>query len=1070
MSNSSKKMNLLPNSLRINERINYYVESNLQVNSNNIIGNPTSSSKWVKMKKNLPFSQKQYLEQFLIDMEVTESEVSNLANSVNEMLKKNDLDIQGWWVSASSIEELYDNFVDDGNYFSDLFISETPLSIFFDCFEPLIRQARKELKTSLMNSSMPFSFEIIEHHLLFNIGHQLFEMLDRVMVLEMNVSRISGELSGNSPQERFLSFRNLLRSKSKQRALINEYPVLFRQVYESLASWKSFSYDFIIHLITDWDDLQKKFEIKEMLPIKKIHINAGDRHNGGRTVSILTFGSGEKIVYKPRNINVDVHFQDLLNWINDKLIIKHKTIKVYNKETHGWIEFVHHLPCKDINEVSNFYERIGSMLCLLYAVNAVDFHHENLIANGSYPVLIDLESLFHPESMLEDEADISYQLHKEMKNSVLNINMLPFKMYLDNGVIDISGVANVEGKESPNPSLVWTAEGTDEMRLISQKVKMGANQNAPKLIDGSVVQILDYAPIIEKSFRQCYQILMDNKDELLAEKSVIRAFSEDEVRLLFRPTASYSQLLRASFHPDFLRNQIDRDLLFNKLWMAINNHKDYNKLIPSELNALYKRDIPMFYGYPKSLDLWSGGEKVALNFFKESAMDMVLNKIKNLNIADCESQCWFIKASLASSSETDSYIGKKTINYFTTPSQQEASTEQLFDAAKIIGEKILKMAISNETDAHWLGLIMVDGISYDVQPLAMDLYSGMPGIALFLGAMYRETQDERYNIVLNKTLHRIDAESKKYFEMNFFKHMGAFSGWAGLMYVKHNLGKILDREDLTQEAIHLANMLSEHIDSIHEYDIIAGASGVIICLKRVYESHPSENIKIAIESLCDLLAEEAVKMPEGIGWKAHDRTPLAGFAHGSSGIALALLEGFEIIPKEIYRHTAQEALRYERSVFIETEGNWADLRELTSVDPSHKIEGNMVAWCNGAVGIGFSRLSLKDLHHDLLFDEEIKIAFITTLKSSFGKNHSLCHGDFGSLDFLLELGKNDENTLKTTFQITDAILSYINTNGIICGVPLAVENPGFMTGISGIGYQMLRLSKPHIYPSVLLLK
>jgi lantibiotic modifying enzyme len=211
-------------------------------------------------------------------------------------------------------------------------------------------------------------------------------------------------------------------------------------------------------------------------------------------------------------------------------------------------------------------------------------------------------------------------------------------------------------------------------------------------------------------------------------------------------------------------------------------------------------------------------------------------------------------------------------------------------------------------------------------------------------------------------------------------------------------------------------------------------------------------------------------MPEGLGWKAHGSKPLAGFAHGSAGIALALSEGFEIIPKEIYQSTAQEALRYERSVFVETEGNWADLRDLIMADPSHKNDENMVAWCNGAVGVGLSRLALRDLRQDSLFDDEIRIALKTTLNKSFGDNHSLCHGDFGSLDFLLELGKTDKNALKTAYQITETLLPHIIENGCIGGVPLAVENPGFMTGISGIGYQMLRLLMPHVFPSVLLLK
>lgn len=1057
----------LSKSLRLSERIDYYVNSDIK----NREGNDTTDIKpnrtWEKVLANPPFSQQQYLENFLIDTELTEKELANLAGSITEIFTDDTLNHKNWW--ANSVHQLYADFEEDGNYFSDMFIETTPLSIFFDCFEPLIREARAKLKADFIDKNLPVSFETLENQLIFNIGHQLFEMLDRVMVLEMNVSRINQELRGDNPQERFNSFKNLLRSKTKQFALMEEYPVLFRQVYECLNTWREVSQRFILHLTNDWATIQDTFDVVEMLPIRKIHINAGDRHNGGQTVTILTFGSGEKVVYKPRNLSVDIHFQELLLWLNENLTVKHKILKICNKESHGWMEFVHHLPCQNKEEVQRFYERIGSMLCLLYVINAVDFHHENIIAHGEYPVLIDLESLFHPETFLEDVNDINFQIQQKMKKSVMSINMLPFKMYFDNGVVDISGVANSEGKEVPNPSLVWTAEGTDEMRLVTQKVKMGAMQNVPKLTDGTTIQILDYATLIEQSFSNNYQILYNFKENLLAENSVVRKFANDEIRLLFRPTASYTQLLRAGFHPDYLRNQIDRDLLFNKLWVAIDLHKDYIKLIDTEFNSLSNRDVPMFYSSPSSLDLWSEGKMIVANFFEQSAMNLVLEKIQNLSKADCASQCWFIKASLASSSETDSHKGDKPVTYITQASENEILPENLLNAAKSIGERILRMAITNKTDAHWLGLIMVDGIHYDVQPLALDFYSGMPGVALFMGAMYKATADERYNVILTKTLHRMDSESKRYFDTKFFKHIGAFSGWAGLMYVKHNLGEILGREDLSQQAFDLAEMIAEHLDIVHEHDIIAGASGIIICLKRVYDKKPSAKILQAIEVLSDKLINSAIKMPAGMGWKAHCSKPLAGFAHGGSGIALALFEAFEIIPKSQYKHTAIEALRYERSVFVEEEGNWADLRDLIIPETSTQ-QGSMVAWCNGAVGVGLSRLALAEFYDDDLCQQEINIALETTLNKSFGDNHSLCHGDFGSLEFLLEAGKNNNDAQRKANQIAETLIPNIIENGCICGVPLAVENPGFMTGISGIGYQILRLLMPQSFPSVLLLQ
>jgi lantibiotic modifying enzyme len=49
------------------------------------------------------------------------------------------------------------------------------------------------------------------------------------------------------------------------------------------------------------------------------------------------------------------------------------------------------------------------------------------------------------------------------------------------------------------------------------------------------------------------------------------------------------------------------------------------------------------------------------------------------------------------------------------------------------------------------------------------------------------------------------------------------------------------------------------------------------------------------------------------------------------------------------------------------------------------------------------------------------------------------------------------------------ILDSIARHGWQCGGPQAVEMPGLMLGLAGIGYQMLRLAEPDRVPSVLVL-
>jgi lantibiotic modifying enzyme len=49
------------------------------------------------------------------------------------------------------------------------------------------------------------------------------------------------------------------------------------------------------------------------------------------------------------------------------------------------------------------------------------------------------------------------------------------------------------------------------------------------------------------------------------------------------------------------------------------------------------------------------------------------------------------------------------------------------------------------------------------------------------------------------------------------------------------------------------------------------------------------------------------------------------------------------------------------------------------------------------------------------------------------------------------------------------ILESIARRGWLCANPLGVESPGLMTGLAGIGYELLRLAAPTRVPSVLAL-
>jgi lantibiotic modifying enzyme len=177
------------------------------------------------------------------------------------------------------------------------------------------------------------------------------------------------------------------------------------------------------------------------------------------------------------------------------------------------MEFVAAQACKSEEEVRRFYERQGAYLALLYALEATDFHSENLIAAGEHPVLLDLEALFHPRVGGIDLTQAEQLAGNTMNYSVLRVGLLPNRIWSnDESVgIDLSGLGSLPGQLSPRPFPRWEGSGTDEMRLTRKRVEMPGGHNRPTL-NGAEVNVLDYTDAILTGFNSVYGSLLKYRD------------------------------------------------------------------------------------------------------------------------------------------------------------------------------------------------------------------------------------------------------------------------------------------------------------------------------------------------------------------------------------------------------------------------------------------------------------------------------------------------------------------------------------------------------------------------------
>lgn len=968
---------------------------------------------------------------------------------------------------------------------------------FLYAIEPLVRDGWERLRRVTEEiieeyPSAPFTSAGAREKLFPSLPGKLLSMLNRTMVLELNVARIEGLLEGETPEERFRSFIERLRRRDVALEIFREYPVLARQLVICVDQWVETGLEFLRRLCEDWSDIKERFCAGEDPgELVEVEGDAGDQHGGGRSVHIATFGSGFKLVYKPRPLAVDRHFQELLAWLNERGgdHPPFRTLSMLDRGTHGWVEYVEAHGCSSEEEVKRFYWRQGGYLALLYALHATDFHYENLIASGEHPVLVDLESIFHASPRRPDDVEATSLAAITLNESALGIGLLPQRLWGEEEQegIDLSGLGGSAGQMTPHRLPYWESPATDEMRLARKRIEILGSNNRPSLGE-TEIDVLDYKEDIIEGFAGVYRLLVRDHEEL--GSSLLSRFAGDETRYIARPTRTYAIRLIESFHPDMLRDALVRDRFFDGLWVSgeedptvARADPKLARLFPHEQEDLYRGDIPAFSTLPNSRDLWSTSGTRIPDYLDQAPLEIACQRVRGLDEEDLALQIWIIRASLTALTLGEGR-GQWPIVSLPEP-EGEARREDLLSAARKVGDRLDFLALHASEQVNWLGLTLVRDRVWTLAPLGSGLYDGLPGIALFLGYLGTATGEEKYTQLARRTVatvryqfeqvrKRLDSSSGSPDELPL--SLGAFGEVGGAIHVLTHLGALWDRPELLDDAEMLAtDLLRPLVPGDEGLDMIGGVSGCASVLLGLHTLRP-EGSALEIAKECgEHLLSRARPAERGLGWSSSlSQEPLAGFSHGAAGIAHALLELSAATGEQRFRDTALEAIEYERSVFSREHGNWPDLRDPEDLGvPAEMSEEErfMTAWCHGAPGIGLSRLRAMEYLDDPGLGEEVEAAVRTTRREGFDMNHSLCHGALGNLELLLEAARTygDPELLSRTYRTADRILVSIREHGWLCGVPLGVETPGLMSGLAGIGYGLLRLAEPERVPSVLTL-
>ncbi|MGC5328581.1 type 2 lanthipeptide synthetase LanM family protein [Brevibacillus sp. SYSU BS000544] len=891
---------------------------------------------------------------------------------------------------------------------------------------------------------------------------QLYETALQTLIFELHLAREQDELMGETPEERFSDFEmRFLTTPLSLRRLLEKYPLLARLLVEQTERTLHAFVEMFERLQHDHDKLVACFGTLDCL--KKAEANMGDRHRRGRSVILLEFSNGVRLVYKPRSTSIDQHFKELLMWVNKQGYEPvFRTIKMLDRGTYGWQEYVAPHDCQNREQLCRFYKRHGGYLALFYMLNGVDMHLENVVASGEHPMMIDLETLFHVGMPGKIEMNASEKAHAYLRSTVYSIGLLP--ALLDGA--EIGGLGGRAGQAFSNERFVLINTRTDQMQLVKRQVNLQGAKNLPTLL-GEPAKAEEYVEEIIEGFTAMYQLLLDHRDTLLSEQGPLYAFQYDSVRVILRDTYVYTAMLRAGFHPINLQNGLDRDQLYDFMWRIVEINPIMTDLIASECMDLLEGDVPMFTTRIDSTDIWDTMGKRIPSFFHQSGFMAVLQKLENLDHEDCQTQVSLIRATMMTLErwvEKEIRLGqgkKRSENERETP---KIERETFVQAAKRIGNYLAERAIwgDRKEDVTWIGMGVQNDTNWHFSVMDGSLYKGTLGMTFFYAYLAKETGEQAFENLARASL----RSSEEVFQYPFSVNVcSAFLGYPALSYVYMHLSCLWDDPELMKKALITYQKIENAVEKEKQFDFISGMTGAILVGLGLYRATGDEKT-LAIARRCgEWLLTHAEESSTGIGWKHPSASSLAisGFSHGATGAAYALAGLSEVTEDPRYMEAAVKSLSLERTLFDAEDMNWkSGLRSRENVP-------NAFHWCTGTSGIALGRALIpRSMRNDEL-EQDYQIALKQTIENGLDRGNCMCHGDMGNLDVLLVIAELHQDQDLREFAYHQAVrmttLSFENQKN--SAIPEEVEQPGLFDGLAGIGYGFLRFANPSHVPSIL---
>lgn len=934
---------------------------------------------------------------------------------------------------------------------------------FGDIVAPLADRAIRSLKKSLepahTNLFSSAAFDCLRTNLIENLSfishHALLNELSILRSAHLRAHQKSPQASDTPSRVVYEALISSLTSDNGAQ-FYALYPVAQRLFALKIGQWKKSCSLLIRHFYEDRTRIRHQLGLGPWDVVDHISIGLSDPHRGGRSVAILRCSAGEHVVYKPRALSLETCFSRIVAYLNKNLgATELRSFRMVDCGDHGWCEYVDNSQLTDAEEIRRFFYRSGILLALLHAIRATDCHFENVACWGGFPVLLDLETLCHQENnLLFSSSDIKGP-GAPFLHSVTRVGLLPAVRH-DPDAMELSPLAP-EAIGPQHLSRSYEHPGTDLMRLreVSQAraipTIIAPNHSVPQ---ETIVSEL------KRGFSVGYSTIMNCKTGLLQEEGLLSSARDEECRFVARNTQLYGWLSQKSLEYNFLRSGIDRSIELEGLFRGTlrgPRKEIWFKVAEAERRSLEGLDIPHFTTRLSDRHLRVNGRIVAKNVFERTPWELVAERLENMSSTDLDGQLAIIEMLFAQKSS--GVRSPRPVTPRIRPSTYSTILTSCDDVANTLWRHQVRYL---DGSPSWLTLHpLLKGGRYRVTPGGAGLYHGSAGIGLFYAAHFALTgKASSRDRSLAAFSNALEKETLK--ALLDGGHIDMGEGISGIAYALSKAADLVGVPDLHRQASELLSQIQEK--SVLESSalcVVSGLAGLLLALDVVNRRTHSKQLHKMMVLAAEIITNQEYTVSENVStWKTAAGEVLAGFAHGSAGIAFALGRAAQHLGDNRLGSLAKRGFQHAIHAYEPSLANWVEGRS--------QLQGEATAcsWCHGAIGIGLGLAheraeSLQDI---ALTQSRVRQVVMQDLAKG-PPTQSMCCGTAG----ILELFVSDSN-LQLSDKLSNGIVhSLCDTDSHHCltGNSAKVFMPGLFNGSAGLAYQLMRFSAPDRIPGVL---